>query len=206
MLLICQFFTQNSYHHSTTKCLKQTNNMRTDIRFFICIKAVLKLNTDFCTLLIGVEGAKLLENAFAFSSCGVFSRMLIQCPAGVRIKGRPAGARRRGGSLTARGSLSAWSGNQQANLTKPLLIKYCSGNMAKKAGECRRIVNQTFDLTALKAEIRRPGKLPKSNQMKNLSTESADRFRIIIVHLAWFLVPFFERTRSRRSVKAHLPQ
>ncbi|WP_222127360.1 hypothetical protein [Bacillus sp. X1(2014)] len=42
------------------------------------MKAVLKINVDFDTLLIGVEGTK--------------------TPAGVRGRGDPAGAKRRGGS------------------------------------------------------------------------------------------------------------
>jgi hypothetical protein len=44
-------------------------------------------------------------------------------PAGGRGRGDPAGAQRRGGSpdRTARGKRSAWSGNQLATLTEPIL-------------------------------------------------------------------------------------
>ena len=61
---------------------------------------MLNLIVDFRTLLIGVEGAK--------------------TPAGGRGRGDPAGAQRRGGGST-RGKRSAWSGNQQASLTEPLI-------------------------------------------------------------------------------------
>ncbi|WP_335382280.1 hypothetical protein [Neobacillus drentensis] len=51
-------------------------------------------------MLIGAEGTRLLREKL--------------------VLGDPAGAKRRGGSRTARGKRSAWSGNQQASLTKPL--------------------------------------------------------------------------------------
>ncbi|MFB5194877.1 hypothetical protein ACE198_08075 [Neobacillus sp. KR4-4] len=56
---------------------------------------MLKLNVNFCTLLIGVEGAK--------------------TPAGGRGRGDPTGAQRRGGSPDRPRTARAWSGNQQAN-------------------------------------------------------------------------------------------
>ena len=43
-------------------------------------------------MLIEAEGARLLENVIAFPLCGVYSRMLVQCPAGVRDWGDPTGA------------------------------------------------------------------------------------------------------------------
>ncbi len=46
------------------------------------LMAMLKPIVDFCTLLIGAEGANPAKNAFAFPSCDVFSRMLIQILAG----------------------------------------------------------------------------------------------------------------------------
>jgi hypothetical protein len=53
--------------------------------------AVLKVNVDIRTL-ICAEGARLLENAIAFSSCvGRFAEVN-QCPAGGRDRGDPAGA------------------------------------------------------------------------------------------------------------------
>jgi hypothetical protein len=60
---------------------------------------MLKRILNFAAMLIGVEGARLLREK--------------------RIKGDPGGAKRRGGSLTARAALSAWNGNQQTILTKP---------------------------------------------------------------------------------------
>ena len=50
-------------------------------------------------LLIGAEGTK--------------------TPAGVQGQGRPRRSERRGGSRTARGKRSAWSGNQQLRVTQP---------------------------------------------------------------------------------------
>ncbi|CRK84702.1 hypothetical protein BN000_04748 [Neobacillus massiliamazoniensis] len=52
----------------------------------------------FETMLIGAEGARLLENAIAFPSCVGGFKDVIQCPAGVRGRGDPTGAKRRGGS------------------------------------------------------------------------------------------------------------
>jgi len=54
--------------------------------------AVLKDIFDFVTLLICAEGARLLENAIAFSSCVGGFRDVNQCPAGGRDRGDPAGA------------------------------------------------------------------------------------------------------------------
>jgi hypothetical protein len=53
---------------------------------------MLKLIVDFATMLIGAEGARLLENAIAFPSCVGGFKDVIQCPAGVRGRGDPAGA------------------------------------------------------------------------------------------------------------------
>ncbi|RLQ96562.1 hypothetical protein D9X91_05505 [Falsibacillus albus] len=53
--------------------------------------------------LIGAEGARLLENAHAFSSCGVISWKYIQCPEGSAGQVRPRSEARR---LTARPSES----------------------------------------------------------------------------------------------------
>ena len=63
---------------------------------------------------------RLLENAIAFPSCGDDSRKFIQCPAGVRGRGDPAGAkalRRLPG--TPAESEAAWSGNQQSATKQP---------------------------------------------------------------------------------------
>jgi hypothetical protein len=54
--------------------------------------AVLKDIFDFGTLLICAEGARLLENANAFSSCVGGFEEVIQSPAGGRDRGDPAGA------------------------------------------------------------------------------------------------------------------
>jgi hypothetical protein len=43
-------------------------------------------------MLIGAEGARLLENAIAFSSCVGGFEEEFQCPAGVRGRGDPTGA------------------------------------------------------------------------------------------------------------------
>ena len=56
------------------------------------IKDCVKQNIDIGTLLICSEGARLLENAIAFSSCVGGLKEVIQCPAGVRDRGDPAGA------------------------------------------------------------------------------------------------------------------
>jgi hypothetical protein len=53
---------------------------------------MLKLIIDFGTLLICAEGARLLENAIAFSSCVGRFEEVNQCPAGGRDRGDPAGA------------------------------------------------------------------------------------------------------------------
>ncbi|MBM7652394.1 hypothetical protein JOC76_001851 [Neobacillus cucumis] len=47
---------------------------------------------DFGTMLIGAEGARLLENAIAFSSCVGGPEEEYQSPAGVRGRGDPADA------------------------------------------------------------------------------------------------------------------
>ncbi|SDM00395.1 hypothetical protein SAMN05443253_101436 [Bacillus sp. OK048] len=59
--------------------------------FFIKM-AVLKVIVDFITMLIFAEGARLLENAIAFSSCVGRFEDVNQCPAGGRDRGDPAGA------------------------------------------------------------------------------------------------------------------
>jgi len=65
---------------------------------------VLKVNVDFGTLMIGVEGAK--------------------TPAGVRGWGDPTGAESaEEAPRNARGKRSAWNGNQQTSLTQPLYKK-----------------------------------------------------------------------------------
>jgi hypothetical protein len=51
-----------------------------------------KVTVDFRTLLICAEGARLLENAIAFSSCVGRFEDVNQCPAGGRDRGDPAGA------------------------------------------------------------------------------------------------------------------
>ncbi|SDM74564.1 hypothetical protein SAMN05443253_105183 [Bacillus sp. OK048] len=53
---------------------------------------VLEFIVDISTLLIGVEGTRLLENAIAFSSCVGRFEDVIQCPAGGRGRGDPTGA------------------------------------------------------------------------------------------------------------------
>ncbi|MBM7653711.1 hypothetical protein JOC76_003189 [Neobacillus cucumis] len=53
---------------------------------------MLKAIVDFETMLIGAEGARLLENAIAFSSCVGGLEEEFQCPAGVRGRGDPADA------------------------------------------------------------------------------------------------------------------
>jgi hypothetical protein len=63
--------------------------------------------------------AKILENATAFPSCGVYSKKLIQCPVGVWFRGDPAGAFRRGGSPKHPRTARSWSGNQQTSLKEP---------------------------------------------------------------------------------------
>ena len=58
---------------------------------------------DIYTLLIGVEGAK--------------------TPVGVRFRGDPAGASTEEARRNAHGKRSAWSGNQQTILTKPIFLE-----------------------------------------------------------------------------------
>ncbi|WP_144554247.1 hypothetical protein [Bacillus sp. X1(2014)] len=60
---------------------------------------MLKVNIDIGTLLIGEEGTK--------------------TPAGVRGRGDPTGAKRRGGSPARPRTARAWNGNQQTSLTQP---------------------------------------------------------------------------------------
>jgi hypothetical protein len=55
-------------------------------------KVVLKVNIDIRTMLICAEGARLLENAIAFSSCVGRFADVIQSPAGGRDRGDPADA------------------------------------------------------------------------------------------------------------------
>jgi hypothetical protein len=52
----------------------------------------------FETMLIGAEGARLLENAIAFPSCVGGFKDVIQCPAGVGAGETPQALKRRGGS------------------------------------------------------------------------------------------------------------
>jgi hypothetical protein len=63
--------------------------------------AVLKNSVDFYTLLIGAEGTK--------------------TPVGVWFRGDPAGAGAEEARRNTHGKRSAWSGNQQASLTEPIL-------------------------------------------------------------------------------------
>ncbi len=61
---------------------------------------MLKVNVEFSTLLIGVEGAK--------------------TPAGVRGRGDPTGAKSaEEAPRNARGKRSTWNVNQQTSLTQP---------------------------------------------------------------------------------------
>jgi len=53
---------------------------------------VLKVTIGFRAMLICEEGARLLENAIAFSSCVGRFEDVNQCPAGGRGRGDPAGA------------------------------------------------------------------------------------------------------------------
>jgi len=69
------------------------------MKAFLIFLAVLKVNVDFSTLLIGVEGTK--------------------TPAGVRVRGDPAEAQRRGGSPARPRTACAWNGSQQISLTQP---------------------------------------------------------------------------------------
>ena len=57
----------------------------------LILLALLNGNVDFVTMLIGVDTRRLLENAIAFSSCVGGFKDVIQCPAGVRSRGDPAG-------------------------------------------------------------------------------------------------------------------
>jgi hypothetical protein len=68
--------------------------------------------------MIEAEGARLLENAIAFSSCGEYSWKLIQCPAGKAGQGSLLGASAEEAPDRPR-KASAWSGNQQASLKEP---------------------------------------------------------------------------------------
>jgi hypothetical protein len=72
-------------------------------------------------MLICAEGARLLENAIAFSSCVGRIEEVIQCPAGGRDRGDPAGA------LAPR-RLTAWSTKQQPSLTQPI-FRVFNGNI-----------------------------------------------------------------------------
>ena len=56
------------------------------------LRALLNEIVVFNTLFIGAEGARLLENAIAFSSCVGGFEEEFQCPAGVRDRGDPADA------------------------------------------------------------------------------------------------------------------
>ncbi|WP_260871623.1 hypothetical protein [Bacillus sp. X1(2014)] len=70
---------------------------------------MLKINVNFDTLLIGVEGTK--------------------TPAGVRGRGDSAGAKSaEEAPRHACGKRSAWNGNQQTSLTQPFFTKIISNN------------------------------------------------------------------------------
>jgi hypothetical protein len=69
-------------------------------------------------MLIGADGARLLENAIAFSSCGEYSGSLFKVLREKQVKGDPAGLMLEEAPDRPR-KASAWSGNQQANLTEP---------------------------------------------------------------------------------------
>jgi hypothetical protein len=51
-----------------------------------------KVHVNFSAMLIGAEGARLLENVIAFPSCVGGFKDVIQCPAGVRGRGDPGGS------------------------------------------------------------------------------------------------------------------
>jgi hypothetical protein len=90
-----------------------------DFPFFTL--AVLKVIVDLLTMLIGAEGARLLENAIAFPSCVGGLKDVHSMSCGRTGQGRP---RRRLSAeeapRTARGKRSFLSANQQASLTQPL--------------------------------------------------------------------------------------
>jgi hypothetical protein len=66
---------------------------------FLYVKAVLKAIFDFITMLIGAEGARLLENANAFSSCVGEFKDAKSMSCGRTGQGRPHRRfKRRGGS------------------------------------------------------------------------------------------------------------
>jgi hypothetical protein len=69
---------------------RRRNGRSWSLRTFI--KMHLKLSVNMRTMMIGAEGARLLENAIAFSSCVGGYEDVIQCPAGVRDRGDPTGA------------------------------------------------------------------------------------------------------------------
>jgi hypothetical protein len=54
--------------------------------------AVLKVIVDFGNFVDWSGRREILENAIAFPSCGVDSKMMIQRPEGVRGRGDPTGA------------------------------------------------------------------------------------------------------------------
>ena len=67
--------------------IASSNGKRTKAGPFVYFLAVLKETVEFRTLLICAEGARLLENAIAFSSCVGSFEDVNQCPAGGRDRG-----------------------------------------------------------------------------------------------------------------------
>ncbi|MGG1397089.1 hypothetical protein ABE288_04575 [Bacillus salipaludis] len=60
---------------------------------------------------------------------------VIQCPAGVRGRGDPAGAKRRGGSPARPRTACAWNGNQQTSLTQTIKKEQIKANSLRKYGD-----------------------------------------------------------------------
>ena len=82
-------------------------------------KALLKVNVAFTTLLIGAEGTKTPRKCYRIFFVRGRIRGCNSVSCGNTGQGRPAGAKRRGGSRHARGKRSACSGNPQQDLTEP---------------------------------------------------------------------------------------
>ena len=73
-------------------------------------------------MLIGAEGTKTPRKCYRISFVRwLFEDAKFNVLREKRVRGDPTGAKRRGGSPTARGKRSAWSGYQQANLTELFL-------------------------------------------------------------------------------------
>ena len=86
---------------------------------------MLKRSVDFHTLLIGAEGTK--------------------TPVGVWFRGDPAGACAEEARRNTHGKRSAWSGNQQASLTEPLIKKRRVGfGNDTILNHCRRDLNNLW--------------------------------------------------------------